>query len=75
MSKQCDNCRWFNDRSRMFECRRYPPAYHADQELTNAPKGFPYVRPHDWCGEWTPTEEATKAKLAQFKEDLETLGL
>ena len=80
MPKQCKDCRWYDahgfiDNRDTYVCRRYPPAYYNGQEERGSHSGFPFVRSFDWCGEWAPTEEATKAKLAQFKEDLETLGL
>lgn len=79
MTKQCKDCRWFNDSGRTFECRRFPPAYQADQDLVNTMyhsdldlnnvrRGFPFVTPRDWCGEWTWTKEAEQAHQAHLKK-------
>ncbi len=69
-TERCDNCGYSEQYDgedfgcdNPVECHRYPPIvsvkmeYAEDMEDTVIQKqhwNFPILRPHRWCGEWTP---------------------
>lgn len=56
---KCKNCKFFNRRGEVFECRRFPPQVctetftDRDGNITsNDFQAFPDVSLNDWCGEY-----------------------